>query len=429
MRDVTKMLIGTVAGASLGIAANALAGDAAWLKTVISQVAHPVGQIFLRLIFMLVVPLIFSALVMGVCELEVKQLGRLGFKTLGYTVVMSTIAVVIGLAVVNIIRPGSGISDELREMAKERASVTTLPAPPSQSAADFFIALVPDNIVAAAARGDVLGLIVFALIFGIALSTLGSENALRLKQMISGLNEVTVKCFNGVLKLAPVGVGALLFSATASMGIRVLEQLSAYVGTVILGLGLHMVFAYSAAIALVAKKSPIAFFKASRLAILTAFTTSSSTASLPTSLKVAEEELKLPRHVSRFVLTAGASLNQNGSALFEGVTVIFLAQMFGVDLTWLQQIQVMTVCILGGIGTAGVPAASLPVVAMILAMLRIPPEGLGLILGVDRLLDMCRTVLNVTGDLAAAVVVAKGEVETVPESGVVAVSGGVDGVG
>ncbi len=157
--------------------------------------------------------------------------------------------------------------------------------------------------------------------------------------------------------------------------------------------------------------NPLTFFRGSRLAIVTAFSTASSNATLPTAIKVAEEELRLPRHVSRFVLTAGSAMNQNGTALFEGVTVLFLAQLFGVHLDLGQQLQVMLICILGGIGTAGVPAGSLPVVAMILAMFNIPPEGLGLILGVDRFLDMCRTSLNVTGDLAAAVFVARGEKE------------------
>jgi dicarboxylate/amino acid:cation (Na+ or H+) symporter, DAACS family len=160
-----------------------------------------------------------------------------------------------------------------------------------------------------------------------------------------------------------------------------------------------------------AKKSPIAFFRESRLAIVTAFSTASSNATLPTALKVAEENLKLPKHVARFVLTAGATMNQNGTALFEGVTVLFLAQLFGVELALGQQAGVMLICVLAGIGTAGVPAGSLPVIAMILARYGIPPEGLGLILGVDRFLDMCRTTLNVTGDLAAAVVVSAGEKE------------------
>jgi DAACS family dicarboxylate/amino acid:cation (Na+ or H+) symporter len=170
-----------------------------------------------------------------------------------------------------------------------------------------------------------------------------------------------------------------------------------------------MVVVYSLSVKLLGGRSPLAFFREVRLAMVTAFSTASSSATLPTALKVAEENLRLPRHVSRFVLTAGSAMNQNGTALFEGVTVLFLAQLYGIELTLLQQGTVMVICVLAGIGTAGVPAGSIPVIAMILGIFGIPPEGLGLILGVDRILDMCRTTLNVTGDLAAAVYVARGE--------------------
>jgi DAACS family dicarboxylate/amino acid:cation (Na+ or H+) symporter len=170
-----------------------------------------------------------------------------------------------------------------------------------------------------------------------------------------------------------------------------------------------MVVVYSLSVWVAGGKNPIQFFRQVRLAMVTAFSTASSSATLPTALKVAEENLRLPPHVSRFVLTAGSAMNQNGTALFEGVTVLFLAQLFNVDLTVGQQATVMIICILAGIGTAGVPSGSIPVIAMILGMFHIPIEGLGLILGVDRILDMCRTTLNVTGDLAAAVYVARGE--------------------
>ncbi|MGZ6098142.1 MAG: dicarboxylate/amino acid:cation symporter, partial [Myxococcaceae bacterium] len=195
----------------------------------------------------------------------------------------------------------------------------------------------------------------------------------------------------------------------ARLGFDVLRQLAAYVGVVLLGLSLHMFVVYSLSVRFFGGRNPVQFFRDVRMAAITAFSTASSNATLPTALKVAEENLRLPPNVARFVLTAGASMNQNGTALFEGVTVIFIAQLFGVHLSFQEQLVVMFICVLGGIGTAGVPAGSLPVIAMILGMFRIPPEGLGLILGVDRLLDMCRTTLNVVGDLAAAVYVARGE--------------------
>ncbi|HXJ67814.1 MAG TPA: dicarboxylate/amino acid:cation symporter, partial [Verrucomicrobiae bacterium] len=203
-------------------------------------------------------------------------------------------------------------------------------------------------------------------------------------------------------------------SLTAEVGAEVLLQLSRYVGVVLLGLAIHQFVVYSLAVKLLGGMSPLVFFRGIREAMITAFATASSNATLPTALKVADEELKLPSHVSRFVLTVGSTANQNGTALFEGVTVLFLAQFYGVPLTLAQQVTVVFICILGGIGTAGVPAGSLPVVAMILGMVGVPVEGIGMILGVDRLLDMCRTTLNVTGDLAAAVVVSRGEAHQPP---------------
>ncbi len=193
-------------------------------------------------------------------------------------------------------------------------------------------------------------------------------------------------------------------------------RLASYVLVVLLALLIHQFIVYSLVVRVLGGMSPRRFFRGVQTAMLTAFSTASSNATLPTALRVAEEELRLPRDVSRFVLTVGATANQNGTALFEGVTVLFLAQVYGVGLSISQQVLVVLVCILGGIGTAGVPAGSIPVVAMILGMVGVPPEGIGLILGVDRFLDMCRTTLNVTGDLAAAVVVSRGEPGSRPPS-------------
>jgi DAACS family dicarboxylate/amino acid:cation (Na+ or H+) symporter len=249
----------------------------------------------------------------------------------------------------------------------------------------------------------------FALFFGIGLSLVRSEAARRLEESIEGLYGVTMRLISIVISIAPVGVAALLFSLTAELGVEILVQLARYVGVVVLALAIHQFVVYSAAVKLLGGMSPLRFFRDVQEAMITAFSTASSNATLPTALKVAEEKLKLPPHVSRFVLTIGSTANQNGTALFEGVTVLFLAQFYGIELALGQQLVVLFICILGGIGTAGVPAGSIPVVAMILGQVGVPVEGIGVILGVDRFLDMCRTTLNVTGDLAAAVVVAKGE--------------------
>jgi DAACS family dicarboxylate/amino acid:cation (Na+ or H+) symporter len=409
MKQHQKMLLGIGVGTVAGIVANSLAGGTPWLDWVVTNITSLAGQIFLRLLLMLVVPLLFSALVMGVCELDLKQLGRLGLRTMGYTVVVSTIAVVIGMVLVNTLKPGYGLSEEARALAMKGTSVQAAPSPSNTSVPSLIAAMIPNNPVKAAAEGDMIALIVFSLIFGLGLALTPTESARRLRETIQGLHDVMMKLIDGVLKLAPYGVGALLFSMMARLGIGVLMQVASFVGVVLLALGLHMFGVYSLSVRFLGGRNPLTFFRDCRLAIVTAFSTASSNATLPTSLKVAEENLKLPRSVSRFVLTAGSAMNQNGTALFEGVTVLFLAQVFGVQLSLSDQIVVMFICILAGIGTAGVPAGSIPVIAMILGLFKIPPEGLGLVLGVDRFLDMCRTTLNVTGDLAAAVYVSRGE--------------------
>ena len=407
-----KILIGLLIGGGLGLAAKTLAHDAAWLPWVVDNITLPAGQIFLRLLFMLVIPMLFSALVIGICGLDVKHLGRMGARTLGYTVVASLIAVLIGMTLTNLIRPGVGLPEELRSAATANSVTMTIPKPPETTGVALLVAMFPDNPVKAAANGEMIGVILFSLIFGVGLSFTQTSGALRLREVIEGLYDVSMTLINGVLKLAPYGVAALIFTMTARLGTELLPYLLSYVSVVLLGLGLQMFVVYPLAIRFLGGRSPLVFFRSVRVAMVTAFATASSSATLPTALKVAEENLGLPRHVSRFVLTAGSAMNQNGTALFEGVTVLFLAQLFGVELELGQQFLIMVICVLGGIGTAGIPAGSLPVIAMILVTFGIPVEGLALILGIDRFLDMCRTTLNVTGDLVAATYVARGEPAT-----------------
>ena len=400
-----RIVIGLLAGSVLGMLAHGLLGDSPALEGFIAYVTEPLGKLFLRLLFMLVLPLVSSALVLGVAGLgDLRQVGRIGAITFVYTVVVSTVAVLIGVGLVNTVRPGERIAPEALSAA---TPASTAKAPDGASSAiDFFLNLVPQNPVAAMADGDLLAVMVFSLLFGIALVSVKSEPAQRLMDVIEGVFAVTMKLLDMVIALAPVGVACLLFTASARQGYGVLVTLGAYVLVVLAGLLLQMVVVYSASVSLLGGMSPLRFFRAVRPAMLTAFSTSSSNATLPTALLVAEQNLKLPSQVSRFVLTLGSTANQNGTALFEGVTVLFLAQAAGVELTLVQQFVVVGVCILGGIGTAGVPAGSLPVIMMILGMIGVPADGIGLVLGVDRFLDMCRTTVNVTGDLAAAVVVA-----------------------
>ncbi len=402
-----RLLLALAVGSIVGLIANAFAGQAEWLDVCVRYVAEPIGKVFIRLLLMLVIPIMFSALVMGIAELELAQLGRLGVRTLGYTALVSTIAVLVGLVLVNVLQPGSGLPREL--LGTARAAVEAAPLPKSTSAIDLLIGVVPSNPVAAAAPGDMLAWLFFSIFFGVGLALTQSPKADALRQLIAGLFEVCMKLMDLVLKLAPLGVGALMFAMTARVGLAVLVQLGAYVGVVVLGLAFHLFVVYGAGVRWLGGRSAVGFFRDIRLALVTAFSTASSNATLPTALRVAEENLRLPTHVSRFVLTAGATMNQNGTALFEGVTVLFLAQAYGVDLSLTQQAIVMLICILAGVGTAGVPAGSLPVIAMILTLLGVPAEAIGLVLGVDRLLDMCRTTVNVAGDLAVASLVAKGE--------------------
>ncbi|WP_224247784.1 dicarboxylate/amino acid:cation symporter [Hyalangium gracile] len=410
MKAHQKMLVGIIAGTVAGLVAHSLAGDAAWLSWVVTNITEPLGKVFIRLLIMMVMPLLFSALVIGVCELDLRQIGRLGLKTLAYTVAFSTIAVVLGLVLVNMLQPGVGFSEEARaSAAKNTSTVKAAPRPGSTAPAGILVGMVPDNPLRAAAEGDIIGVIIFALIFGAGLALTRTPGALRLREMLQGLYDVMMRLIDGVLRLAPFGVAALLFSVMAQLGVQVLGSILAYVAVVVLALGLHMFGVYSLSVRFLGGRNPLTFFRDIRLAMATAFSTASSNATLPTALKVAEENLRLPRHVSRFVLTAGAAMNQNGTALFEGVTVLFLAQVYAVPLSLADQAQIMFICVLAGIGTAGVPAGSLPVVLMILGIFKIPTEGIGLILGVDRFLDMCRTTLNVSGDLAAALYVARGE--------------------
>ncbi len=409
------MVLGLVAGLVLGIAAHATMAGSPALESFVRNVTEPIGRIFLRLLFMLVIPLIVSALALGVAGVgDVRRLGRIGLKTALYTVVVSAIAVLIGVVLVNLLQPGRGLSPALRERLQAQAANTPPPAPAAgATGVDFLVGLVPNNVVKAMGDGDMLALMVFSLLLGIGLSLTRTDAARRFEDALQGLYDVVMTLLEKVILVAPFAVAALLFSLTARLGLEVLVQLGAYVGVVLLALAIHQLVVYSIAVRWLGGMSPRRFFRDVRPAMLTAFSTASSNATLPTSLAVAERDLKLPPHVSRFVLTIGSTANQNGTALFEGVTVLFLAQFYGIELSLAQQVTVVFICILGGIGTAGVPAGSIPVVIMILGLVGIPAEGIGMILGVDRLLDMCRTTLNVTGDLAAAVVVARGEPERI----------------
>jgi dicarboxylate/amino acid:cation (Na+ or H+) symporter, DAACS family len=421
----TQILSGLVLGAVAGLIANevvvspeALARLGWWLGNII----QPVGKLFIRIIFMIVIPLIFSAIVLGVSEMgDVRKLGRVGLKSVVYTLLLTTTGVVIALTVVNVFAPGRHMTEATRDTLTSRylgaASEKVAQGVKETPLADTLLGLIPQNPLAEAVNafapnytgGGLIAVMVFSLFFGVALAMAPAEKTNELTALLRGIFEVCMVIIGFAMRLAPVGVACLGFALTAQLGIDVLRSLGFYTVVVVLGLALQQFVTYPLFLRFLGGVSPWAFFKNIREVMLTAFSTSSSNATLPVSMRVAETNLKLPPQISRFVLTVGASANQNGTALYEGVTVLFLAQVFGVDLSIGQQVVVAFMCILAGLGTAGVPGGSLPLVVGVLVTIGVPGESIAIILGIDRLLDMCRTTLNVTGDLVCAVLVSKGE--------------------
>ncbi len=407
-----KVLLGFVLGTVLGLVAHFVAPGADWVQSVIQYAARPIGTVFLNLLFMMVVPLIFSALVLGVAELgDIASLGRLGWRTLVYTATVTGIAVLIGLAMANLLQPGTHMDPALVEQALSSNAAKTgaiVEKGRELNIVDIIVDIVPHNIVGA--MGDdskKLGIVFFALMFGIGLVMKPTPGTQAFKNAMQGLFEVCMHLIGMFVKLAPYAVACFMFMLCAQMGWEVLVGLSWFVATVVLALAIHGFIVLPLWVKLMGGMGPREFFRGSEEASLTAFATASSAATLPVTLRVAEENLKLPRKVSRFVLTVGASASHHGSALFEGITILFLAQVYGMHLPLGEQVLVLVLCILGGIGTASIPSGSLPVIAMICGIVGLKPEGIGIILGVNTFLDMCRTSLNVTGDLAMAVVVAK----------------------
>ncbi|HEX5872541.1 MAG TPA: dicarboxylate/amino acid:cation symporter [Longimicrobium sp.] len=419
----TRILLGLVLGAITGLAASALLGpDDPRLAWTVRHLAQPIGGLFVRLLLMVVVPLVFSALVVGVAGVgDIRKLGRVGLKSFGYTLVVSAISVAIGIGLANTIRPGERVSAQTAaalearygEQAQARVEAAGIgeegaTKPPLTEAVET---LIPANPVAAMA-GDtpnLLHLMFFAVALGVAATLVRASVAAPFLKVMESVFEISVKLIELIMKMAPYAVFALLFANMAGFGIDLLATLAWFVLTVLLGLGLQMFGVYSLSVRLLSRISPLEFFRRIRTVLLTAFSTSSSNATLPTALRVSEQNLGVPPQINSFVLTVGATANQNGTALYEGVTVLFLAQIAGVDLSLAQQVTVAYLAILGGIGTAGVPSGSIPFIILVLRTIGVNPALIGIILGVDRILDMCRTTLNVAGDITAATYVARSE--------------------
>ncbi|MGH9669156.1 MAG: dicarboxylate/amino acid:cation symporter [Terriglobales bacterium] len=419
----TRILLGLGVGVAAGFGGNTLlGGDHAAVNWTIRNISEPVGTLFLRLLLMIVIPLVFSALVVGVAGVgDIRKLGRVGLRTFAFTIVLSAISVGIGLALTTTLRPGqridpitaAGLQKRYSSDAARRVQDAKKLAEQESDSALMTVVktLVPVNPISAISpeTPNMIHLMFFAVLVGVALTLIPEKTAAPLLAVLETVFQMSAKIVDMVMRLAPYAVACLLFTNTARFGLDLLGALAWFMATVLIGLALHLFGVYSLVLVALSRIPPLEFFRRIKTAMLTAFSTSSSNATLPTALRVGEENLGIPPQINSFVLTVGATANQNGTALYEGVTVLFLAQLAGVDLSLGQQLLVLYLAILGGVGTAGVPSGSIPFIVVVLSQIGVNPALIAVILGVDRILDMCRTTLNVAGDLVAATYVARAE--------------------
>jgi len=416
-----RILIGLLVGVLTGLAVNSfVGGEDPRIAWTIRNITEPVGQLFLRLLLMSVIPLVFSSLVVGVAGIgDIRKLGRIGLKSFIYVVIISAISVVIGISAVNLIRPGKRVDPATAQALEQRygADATKRVADAQKTnAGDSALMtvvkmIIPANPIAAVATEtpNMLHLMSFAVILGVAITLVRPDITAPLIGTLDGLFHASTKIIDMIMKAAPFAVACLLFNNIARFGFDLLQALAWFFVTVIAGLAIHMFVVYSISVSVLSRISPLEFFRRIKTVMLTAFSTSSSNATLPTALRVSESNLGVPREINSFVLTVGATANQNGTALYEGVTVLFLAQLSGIDLPLSTQFLVAYLAILGGIGTAGVPSGSIPFIIVVLTQIGVNPSLIAIVLGLDRILDMCRTTLNVVGDLTVATYVARSE--------------------
>ena len=413
MKLPSKILLGLLIGTIGGVVLRAGWGDATWLAWIVTYLAQPIGQIFLRLLLMVVVPLVFSTLVLGVVGLgDLKRLGRMGAKTLGFFVATTTLAASLGLVVVNLVQPGDVIDDQLRASLVSTfapQASATVEAAGSDVGISAFIDIVPSNPIAAAVQGDLLAFIFFTIVFAVALTQIPQQASAPVLQFLEGVAKTVMVMIGFAMRLAPVGVAGLTFAVTARFGLDIMVPLGLYFGAVMVGLVAYQFGLLAVLVKTLGGMAPLTFYRKARLPMLTAFSTASSSATLPTTIRAAEEGLGVPREISGFVLPLGATLNMNGTAFFEAITVVFLAQAFGVELSLATQGLIVVLTVLTAISAAGIPSGSIPLIVVILVTVGVPGEAIALMLGVEAILGMARTSTNVTGDLVAAVVIARSE--------------------
>lgn len=376
----------------------------------------PIGDLFMRLIKMVIVPLVFASLLVGVASLgDVRKLGRMGGKTLGLYLLTTAVAVTIGLACAHIIQPGDFIAPEDR--AKLVAQFASAAGSKAEAAAaapstiDNILSIIPLNPLESLSSGNMLQIIFFAVVLGVALTMLGEGDGQPVVRFFDRVQQAMIVVIHMVMAIAPYGVAALVAEVVGTSGFSVLKALLVYGLAVLIGLALHAGLVYGGLVVVLARLKWLAFMKAARPAQLIAFSTSSSSAALPVSMECAEQNLGVSNSVSSFVLPLGSTVNMDGTALYQGVAAIFIAQVFQMDLSLADQLSIVLAATMASVGAAGVPGAGMVTLAMVLTASGIPQVGLALILGMDRLLDMFRTAVNVTGDLAVTSVMAVSEGE------------------
>jgi len=372
-----------------------------------------IGTIFIRLITMLVVPLIFFSLSLGTASLgDIKKLGRIGLKAIIYFTLTTAIALVIGLVAANLLKPGTGLNDQVKQDLlknyQQSAGNQTSIIEQKPSLISVLVNIVPTNPIKAMAEGEMLQVIFIALLFGICLTFINSEKSRPLLQLFDGANEAILQAINLVMKFAPYGVLALLASIIGQFGAGILLTLLKYILVVILGLSVHAIVVDGLLVRYLGKMKPAKFFKNTADAMLIAFSTSSSNATIPVALECMDK-LKVKREYSSFVIPLGATINMDGTALYQGVAAVFIAQIYGINLTLGAQATIVLMALLASIGTAGVPGAGMIMLAMVLKQVNIPLEGVALILGVDRIIDMCRTTVNMIGNMSASLFIHSSE--------------------